>query len=353
MKTSHYYKILIFFLFLSVHTAFSQSSDADVAELRESVVAEAKKYVGVPYLWGGTTAAGMDCSGFIYTVVADAAKVQLPRTVITMYSFTRLVSADKKEIGDILFFNTVGSNVSHAGIYIGNNQFIHSASAGSNTGVIVSSLNQSVWQEAYVGCGQYLPASNTTESEQYANSSDTSNNSNSAQSTGNSFLENVSFDFSATMIWNFFDTDSIMFNARGATVQAHAKYIKWDVQPGFGVELRFDPRMDIVQIPLHFSVSVPLGFKFYAGPVFTIGTPHLIGNEKEVSASIFPGIMGVSWQSPGLSVGKTELAFMQDIAWTVFNETDNSALNIKESFVAGFVFSTGIRVTLPGSQLIK
>ncbi len=346
--------VLIWFL-LSTSFIFSQTTSTDAISLRESFVSEAKKYVGVPYLWGGTTIDGMDCSGFIYTASRNSVGVQLPRTVEAMYGFMRIVPDAQKEKGDILFFKTVGNTFSHAGIYIGNNQFIHSVSDGPNTGVIVSSLNQTTWKNSYAGVGQFLPASGIVAdaSNSSAPSVGDSGSSLSSSAGSNSFLGNTTFDFSAMMLWNFFSTDSFLFNVRGATLQAHARYTAWATEPGIGVELRIEPRMGIVQIPVQFSVTVPYGFRVYAGPVFTIGTPNLIGNNEEIKASIFPGILGFSWQSPGLSLGKGSLSFVQDLSWTVFNKQDNSALHIGHSFVAGFVFSTGFRYSLDGDSFAR
>ncbi len=334
---------------------FSQSAQEEASILREKVVTEAKKHVGVPYAWGGTTSAGMDCSGFIYTTVRDSVGIQLPRTVEAMYGFMTIVPDSKKEIGDVLFFITVGSRVSHAGIYIGNEQFIHSASDGPNTGVIVSSLKQTTWKNSYAGIGQFLPsAQSNTEGEQEKESVPSAPEETSVPLHNvQDFFNEVSLDFSATMLWNFFSSDSFLFNIRGASLQAHAKYTGWTTEPGLGVEVRFEPKMNIVQIPIYFTVSVPYGFRIYAGPVISFGNPVLIGSEEPIVASVFPGILGFSWQSPSAKIGNTELSFVQDITWTVFNSTDNSALPIGHSIVAGLVFSTGVRLSLDGKYLIR
>lgn len=350
-------------------------------ELRARVVAAAKQYVGVPYRYGGTSVSGMDCSGFIYTVAREAAGVQLPRTTTAMYSFCRIVPDKDKEIGDILFFKTVGSKISHAGFYIGNGQFIHAASDGLNTGVIVSSLNQVSWKSIYAGCGQFLPpekkrSSDSSESEPLltakadksaqhgentsrAKSTSTahagagSNTDTASSAKGAVFFNNCVFDFSTQVGWNFYTLNSFLFNFRGIYMQAHTRWAKWTVQPGFAAELRIEPPMGMFQFPLLFTLSVPHGFRIYAGPVFTAGNVHLIGSDQIVSASIFPGTFGAGWQSPGVKIGHTELSFIQDIRWTVFNNLDNSALPPKESVVAGLVFSTGVCVTLKASDLLK
>lgn len=109
-----------------------------------NVVNSASNHLGVPYVWGGTSPSGFDCSGFIQYVFKENG-VNTPRTVANMYSSGTNVSSPS--VGDIVFFDTTGGP-SHAGIYIGNNKFVH---AGSSTGVTVADLNNSYWNPRYLG----------------------------------------------------------------------------------------------------------------------------------------------------------------------------------------------------------
>lgn len=110
-----------------------------------NIILTAKSYLGVPYVYGGSTPKGFDCSGYIQYVFNQHG-ISLPRTVAQMWNYGKSVSS--LQVGDLVFFNTSGSGVSHAGIYIGNNQFIH---AGSSTGVTIASLNNSYWKPRYLG----------------------------------------------------------------------------------------------------------------------------------------------------------------------------------------------------------
>ncbi len=114
----------------------------------DSLINTAKSFEGVPYVWGGTSPSGFDCSGFLQYVHRQHG-ISLPRTVAQMWNATTRVSNPQR--GDLVFFETYKPGPSHAGIYLGNGKFIQ---AGSSTGVTVSDMNSSYWGPRYLGAGR-------------------------------------------------------------------------------------------------------------------------------------------------------------------------------------------------------
>ena len=147
---------VIFFIF-TIPVFCTTMSTAQAKVYRENFVSMAKQKVGSPYVYGAVGPDTFDCSGLIYFCAREAANKQLPRTAKALYSYCRIVKDSNREVGDLLFFKTTASgNVSHVGIYIGNNQFISAISDGPNTGVIISSLQQDYWKGKYIGAGQFF-----------------------------------------------------------------------------------------------------------------------------------------------------------------------------------------------------
>jgi len=96
---------------------------------QQAVVDKALSYLGVPYLWGGTSPSGFDCSGLVQYVYKHAAGITLPRVTTGQESCGQEVSLNALQPGDLLFFGTRGSTY-HVAIYIGNNQFVHAPKPG-------------------------------------------------------------------------------------------------------------------------------------------------------------------------------------------------------------------------------
>lgn len=130
----------------------------ELPQLADSILSEGLSLVGTRYRFGGTSIkTGFDCSGFIGYLFKEEAGMQLPRSTREMINLDApLVSRDELEPGDVIFFNNRGrGRVSHAGIYLGDDQFIHSSSSRSG-GVRVDSLEDSYWKRSYMEAKRVL-----------------------------------------------------------------------------------------------------------------------------------------------------------------------------------------------------
>lgn len=117
------------------------------------ILKTANGYLGVPYVYGGTSPSGFDCSGFThYTFLKNG--ITIPRTAATQYTIGTAVSKSNLKPGDLVFFTTTSTAVSHVGIYVGNNKFIH-ASSGSGK-IIISDLSNTYYASHYVGAKRVI-----------------------------------------------------------------------------------------------------------------------------------------------------------------------------------------------------
>lgn len=126
----------------------SSSSDSTKSSVREKIIDFASKKLGSPYVWGATGPNSFDCSGFVGYVFKSAANLNLPRVSSAQATFRPKISSMNMKKGDLVFFETTGrGRISHVGIYMGNNQFIH-ASSGSKR-VTVSSLDSGFYKKTF------------------------------------------------------------------------------------------------------------------------------------------------------------------------------------------------------------
>lgn len=137
------------------HSPRAEASNPPAASVPTSLgseaVNEAQKFLGVPYVWGGASPAGFDCSGLVQYVFGQIG-ISLPRTASQQYDVGSAVSRNNLQAGDTVFFDTTGG-VSHVGIYIGNGQFIDAPAPGQN--VQVMNLNAPYWMGTYIGARSY------------------------------------------------------------------------------------------------------------------------------------------------------------------------------------------------------
>ncbi|MGX9415894.1 NlpC/P60 family protein [Vibrio sp. WJH972] len=151
--------ILIFSMFLLVgcsmgperegfHTATSSPKReilGDSESVKQRLLGHYGEWKGTPYVYGGLSSRGVDCSGFVYLTFLERLGLTLPRTTSSQVKVGIKVSPRKMKVGDLVFFKT-GFNTRHVGIYLGDNQFLH---ASESKGVIISFLTNPYWQSHF------------------------------------------------------------------------------------------------------------------------------------------------------------------------------------------------------------
>lgn len=117
-----------------------------------ALIATGKKHLGVPYVWGGTTTAGFDCSGFTQYVMKQNG-ISIPRTAAEQFAAGKAVDKKNLKVGDLVFFTTYKPGASHVGFYMGNDQFIHASSSAKQ--VAISSLSEQYFVDRYIGARSF------------------------------------------------------------------------------------------------------------------------------------------------------------------------------------------------------
>lgn len=132
------------------------NKDIPVNRGRSSVIRRilqtAYSVIGTPYVFGGTTPYGFDCSGFTQYAFASAG-ISIPRTADNQMYYGRSISMNDLRVGDLVFYTTYEPGASHCGIYLGNGNFIH---AGTSTGVTIAPAFTGYWGARYYGACRIL-----------------------------------------------------------------------------------------------------------------------------------------------------------------------------------------------------
>jgi LysM repeat protein len=124
-----------------------QSMTSRHGKLLSGVYIAAHSLIGTPYVFGGTSSRGIDCSAFVMRVFGLNG-IKLPRTADVQYKMGTRVPRGHESAGDLVFFSTYCAGASHVGIYLGAGEFIH---ASSSRGVTISNLNDSYFRGKYLG----------------------------------------------------------------------------------------------------------------------------------------------------------------------------------------------------------
>lgn len=109
------------------------------------------KWWGTRYCIGGSTMNCIDCSAFTQVIMKDVFNIQLPRTAQEQFNIIQPIAIDELQEGDLVFFNTGGRGISHVGIYLQNNKFLH---ASTSQGVTITNLSDKYWNPKFRGGGR-------------------------------------------------------------------------------------------------------------------------------------------------------------------------------------------------------
>ncbi len=129
-------------------------TDALVEKLNNIPLLEViDRWWGTKYCLGGKTDNCIDCSAFTQIIMRDVYRIMVPRTSQEQFNTAEKIELEDLREGDLVFFNTGGKEVSHVGVYLLNNKFVHAATSG---GVMISDLNDKYWQPRFRGAGRVI-----------------------------------------------------------------------------------------------------------------------------------------------------------------------------------------------------
>ncbi len=130
------------------HTERKELSEIHV---KKDLRKEVNNWLGTPYKYGGTSKKGVDCSGLVNAIYTAVYEIKLPRTSKEMYNSSKHIKMKDLREGDLIFFNYEGKGVSHVGIYLNDNKYVH---ASSKKGVVISDITDSYVKKKIVGAGR-------------------------------------------------------------------------------------------------------------------------------------------------------------------------------------------------------
>ena len=330
-------KIFCFFLIVFItHAAFSSIPERSLrgmtaTEARQQLINSAESFLGTPYRYAGFDRRGLDCSGLVYLSFREGLNITVPRTTQSLYDWAEKIDSTELQPGDLVFFITVGTTVSHVGIYTGGGRFIHSASEGPNTGVIFSNLNEAYWRRTYLGAGRALPPD--PEAETLI--------SRPTERTSRDWAEPGFFiGFGAAWTYGgFFEGAPSPFRGIAALVTAGYKWSNYRA----GLELRqeWDRALGVFRLPLTLSLGTDT-LAIFAGPSFTFGEPSLnLSDGIRSYSGNFSLNYGVSGALPPIRIGPGAFSLYGELAWQSYSWPER--FNLRPDLTANLRVSTGLR----------
>ncbi len=287
-------------------------------DARRRLIAVAEQYRGTPYRYGGLQTSGIDCSGLVYISFYTALHVSVPRTVRELYQWVDPVPRSKLQMGDLVFFNTTGT-VSHVGIYVGDNQFIHAASDGPQTGVIYSSLDEPYWKNAYVGAGRAIP---------------------SAQWLG------LLLSLGASSSWGTVGTQGPFRGVGGlAGIEYDISILSVTLRPGLEGRFEWDRGLGVVRFPVTLSLGLSNQVRLFAGPTLSFGDATVHGSSADRSYTPGGGLLGtvgLLWNPVSFRLGDGRLSLFMEGEWQTYVRDSGLESDWSADLAANLRLSAGL-----------
>ncbi|MDR2178581.1 MAG: C40 family peptidase [Treponema sp.] len=353
-----------------------------ILEARNKLLAAADTYRGTPYRYSGTNKKGVDCSGLIYASFKDSLDISVPRSTPALYNWTEKIGEKSLQPGDLVFFITTGPGISHAGIYVGEGRFIHSASDGPMTGVIYSSLDETYWRKTFAGAGRALPELSSNETVAFQppppekagadpgktavpaagetirpsvnpikdriSPAESPSGSRTNALTGKGFMAG----FAIAPSWNGFVERNNPNLIRGITVQGRFAWkgvvFGQPLMPAFEIRPEWDNVLGVFRMSFALSLGFSDKVRFFAGPAFSVGAPTMrlqTGDRRYTGGNSWLGTLGVTLAPLSIPVSKGSLDLYGELAWQSYYGAADTEPNWKADMNAGLSISTGLRYT--------
>lgn len=149
------YFAILFFVILMISCAskkhITKNEKQIHTETKNILKTEIETWLNVPYKFGGNDKKGVDCSGFVNAIYLSVYKIKLPRTTKEIFLKSKSIEKEKLAEGNLVFFDIEGKGVSHVGIYLEKNNFVH---ASSSKGVVISSLDNVYYANRFLRGGK-------------------------------------------------------------------------------------------------------------------------------------------------------------------------------------------------------
>ncbi|MDR1636185.1 MAG: C40 family peptidase [Treponema sp.] len=357
-----------------------------IRKSRLALIAEAEKYRGAPYRYGGIDSKGFDCSGLVYRSFQDALSVSVPRSTTALYNWVERIDAGALQPGDLVFFSTLPSDkrrISHAGIYAGEGRFIHAASDGPLTGVIYSRLDEDYWRRTFAAAGRALPAAppegrrpelaslSVPETPRPAASPEKlpqvsgdgsplaggpaarlpeTGGTREAAGEGGSWRDKLLLGVGFAPTWNgvLSGGNIIRGGASQLGLAWKGKLLGRSFMPGVELRPEWDNTLGVFRMPLTFSLGLDERFRIFAGPAFSIGDAELgtkEGRRRYTGGNAVIGAAGLSFAPFPIKAGQGTLSIYGEAAWQSYFPKGGEGRNPNADFSAAFRISTGLRYT--------